>query len=137
STSVGGGSDIMSYFLTGNYSDEQGAVDPGEYKTGGFRGNFPFRPIRQLELALNSSYQRGNQQWIPDGNLANGFLLNVARGSAGNYRGSVCANTTIICRSSAAALTIGTTSKPDHYISGFAINYAPVAAWTNRLSIGY
>jgi hypothetical protein len=37
----------------------------------------------------------------------------------------------------AAALTIGTESKTDHYISGFAVNYAPVAAWTNRLSIGY
>jgi TonB-linked SusC/RagA family outer membrane protein len=137
STSVGGGSDIMSYFLTGNYSDEQGAVDPGEYKTGGFRGNFSFRPLRQLELALNSSYQRGDQQWIPDGNLANGFLLNVARGTAGNYRGSGCSNATVICMNNAAALTIGTNSRTDHFISGFAINYAPTAAWTNRLSIGF
>ena len=28
SASVGGGGDLMQYFLTGNYSDEQGAVDP-------------------------------------------------------------------------------------------------------------
>ena len=137
STSVGGGGDVMQYFLTGNYSDEQGAVDPGEYKTGGFRGNFSFRPLRQLELGLNSSYQRGDQQWIPDGNLANGFLLNVARGTAGNYRGSGCSNATIICMNNAAALTIGTNSKTDHFITGFSINYAPVPAWTNRLSIGY
>jgi TonB-linked SusC/RagA family outer membrane protein len=137
SASVGGGGDVMQYFLTGNYSDDQGAVDPGEFKTGGFRGNFSFKPLRQLELSLNSSYQRGNQQWIPDGNLANGFLLNVARGSAGNYRGSGCSSGTVICMNNAAALTIGTNSKTDHYISGFAINYAPVAAWTNRLSIGY
>ena len=137
STSVGGGGDVMQYFLTGNFSNEEGAVDPGGYKTGGFRGNFSFKPFRQLELALNSSYQRGNQQWIPDGNLANGFLLNVARGTAGNYRGSGCSSTTIICMNNAAALTIGTNSKTDHYISGFAVNYAPVAAWTNRLSVGY
>jgi TonB-linked SusC/RagA family outer membrane protein len=137
STSVGGGGDVMQYFLTGNFSNEEGAVDPGGYKTGGFRGNFSFKPLRQLELSLNSSYQRGNQQWIPDGNLANGFLLNVARGTAGNYRGSGCSSTTVICMNNAAALTIGTESKTDHYISGFAVNYAPVAAWTNRLSIGY
>jgi outer membrane receptor protein involved in Fe transport len=37
----------------------------------------------------------------------------------------------------AAALTIGTNSRTDHYISGFAVNYAPVPEWTNRLSIGY
>jgi TonB-linked SusC/RagA family outer membrane protein len=137
STSVGGGGDVMQYFLTGNYSNEEGAVDPGGYKTGGFRGNFSFKPFQQLELSLNSSYQRGDQQWIPDGNLANGFLLNVARGTAGNYLGSGCSSTTVICMNNAAALTIGTNSKTDHYISGFAINYAPVAAWTNRLSIGY
>jgi len=137
SASVGGGGDIMQYFLTGNYSDEQGAVKPGEFKTGGFRGNFSFRPLRQLELGLNSSYQRGDQQWIPDGNLANGFLLNVARGWAGNYTGSGCSNATIRCMNNAAALTIGTNSKTDHFISGFSINYAPVVAWTNRLSIGF
>jgi TonB-linked SusC/RagA family outer membrane protein len=137
STSVGGGGEVMQYFLTGNYSNEEGAVDPGGYKTGGFRGNFSFKPVRQLELSLNSSYQRGDQQWIPDGNLANGFLLNVARGTAGNYRGTGCATAGIICMNNAAALTIGTNSKTDHYISGFAVNYAPVPAWTNRLSIGF
>ncbi|HUQ80808.1 MAG TPA: SusC/RagA family TonB-linked outer membrane protein [Gemmatimonadaceae bacterium] len=137
STSVGGGGDVMQYFLTGNYSDEQGAVDPGEFKTGGFRGNFSFKPLQQLELSLNSSYQRGDQQWIPDGNLANGFLLNVARGTAGNYRGGGCSNATIICMNNAAALTIGTNSRTDHFISGFAVNYTPITGWTNRLSVGY
>jgi TonB-dependent starch-binding outer membrane protein SusC len=137
SVSVGGGSELMQYFMTGNYSDEQGAIDPGEFKTGGFRGNFSFRPLRQLEFGLNSSYQRGDQQWIPDGNLANGFLLNVARGTAGNYRGSGCSSAADVCMNNAAALTIGTNSRTDHFISGFSMNYAPVEAWTNRLSIGY
>ena len=137
SLSVGGGGDLMQYFMAGNYSGEQGAVDPGEYKTGGFRGNFSFRPFRQLDLALNTSYQRGDQTWVPDGNLANGFLLNVARGTAGNYRGSGCSSAVTICMNNAAALQIGTNSRTDHFISGFTINYAPVEAWTNRLSIGY
>jgi TonB-dependent starch-binding outer membrane protein SusC len=137
SASVGGGGDLMQYFMTANYSGEQGAVDPGEFKTGGFRGNFSFRPLRQLEFGLNSSYQRGDQQWIPDGNLANGFLLNVARGTTGNYRGSGCSSAVTICMNNAAALTIGTNSRTDHFISGFSVNYAPVDAWTNRLTIGF
>jgi len=135
--SVAGGSDVAQYFLAGNLSDEEGALETNEYTTGGFRGNFSFRPFQKLELALNSSYQRGDQDWVADGNLANGFLLNVARGTAGNYRGSGCATAGVICMNNNAALTIGTKTKTDHYISGFTINYAPVEAWTNRLSVGF
>ncbi len=51
SSSVAGGGDIMQYFMTGNFSDEQGAIETSDYKTGGFRGNFSFRPVRQLEFA--------------------------------------------------------------------------------------
>ena len=138
SASVGGGGDVMQYFLTGNFSDEEGAVDPGEFKTGGFRGNFSFKPLSQLDLSLNSSYQRGDQQWVPDGNLAIGFLLNVARGSNGNYKGGTgCSASATFCLNNAASLTTGTNSRTDHFISGFALNYAPVTAWTNRLSIGF
>ncbi len=137
SASVSGGGETAQYLLSGNLSDEQGALESNEYTTGGFRGNFSFRPFQQLELQLNSSYQRGDQDWIADGNLANGFLLNVARGTAGNYRGSGCAAGTAICMNNEAALTIGTKTRTDHYISGFTLNYAPVTAWTNRLSVGF
>lgn len=137
SLSVGGGSETTQYFLAGNLSDEEGALESNEYTTGGFRGNFSFRPWQGLEIGLNSSYQRGDQDWIADGNLANGFLLNVARGTAGNYRGPGCSTTTIICMNNDAALQIATKTKTDHYISGFTLNYAPVEAWTNRLTIGY
>ncbi|MCC7324810.1 MAG: SusC/RagA family TonB-linked outer membrane protein [Gemmatimonadaceae bacterium] len=135
--SVAGGSDIAQYFLAGNLSNEEGALESNEYTTGGFRGNFAFRPFQKLELSLNSSYQRGDQDWIADGNLANGFLLNVARGTAGNYRGAGCVQTGIICMNNNAALTIGTKTKTDHYISGFTMNYSPIEAWTNRLSVGF
>jgi TonB-linked SusC/RagA family outer membrane protein len=135
---VGGGGDVMRYFLNGNFSDEQGAIDPGQYRTGGFRGNFSFRPLRELELALNSSYQRGDQTWVPDGNLANGFLLNVARGTGGNYKsGTGCSSSATFCMNNAEALAIDTKSYTDHFISGFTVNYAPIEAWTNRLTIGF
>jgi TonB-linked SusC/RagA family outer membrane protein len=137
SLSVGGGSDLMQYFMATNYSGEQGAIDPGEFKTGGFRGNFSFKPLRQLDLALNSSYQRGDQTWVPDGNLANGFFLNVARGTGSNYRGSGCSSNVTICLNNGASLQIGTNSRTDHFITGFTLNYAPTDGFTNRLSIGY
>ena len=135
--SVGGGGDLMQYFMSGNYSDEEGAVEPSQYKTGGFRGNFSFNPWRQLELALNSSYQRGDQDWVPDGNLANGFLLNVGRGTSGNYRGSGCSAGITICAANGDVLNIETTTRTDHFISGFTLNYSPLVAWSNRLTVGY
>ena len=136
-TSVGGGGDNMNYFMAANYSDESGAIEPSQFKTGGFRGNFAFSPWRQLEFALNSSYQRGDQQWVPDGNLANGFLLNVGRGSAGNYRGTGCSTGITICAANGDILNIQTTTRSDHFISGFTVNYSPLTAWTNRLTVGF
>jgi TonB-dependent starch-binding outer membrane protein SusC len=135
--SVAGGGDVAQYFLAGNLSNEEGAIESNEYTTGGFRGNFSFRPFQRLEVQLNSSYQRGDQDWIADGNLANGFLLNVARGTAGNYNGAGCTDAGIICKNNAAALSIGTKTKTDHYVSGFTLNYSPIDAWTNRLSVGF
>lgn len=137
SASVAGGADLMQYFMAGNFSDEEGAIDPSDYKTGGFRGNFSFRPWRGLELGLNSSYQRGDQQWVPDGNLANGFLLNVARGTNNNYKGSGCSSAVTICTVNGKTLDIETTTRTDHFISGFTLNYSPTDPWTNRLTIGY
>jgi TonB-linked SusC/RagA family outer membrane protein len=137
SASVGGGSEVMQYQLAGNVSDEGGVLETSRYRTGGFRGNFTFRPTSTLEIQLNPSYQRGNQQWIADGNLANGFLLNVARGTAGNYRGGGCTSAVTVCMNNRAALDINTTTKTDHYISGLALNYAPTEWWTNRLTVGF
>ena len=90
STSVAGGGDVMQYFMTGNFSDEQGAIETSDYKTGGFRGNFSFKPLRQLEFALNSSYQRGDQAWVPDGNLANGTPNGCRIWDAYNAHGIAC-----------------------------------------------
>jgi TonB-linked SusC/RagA family outer membrane protein len=137
SASVSGGTDVTQYFFSTNLSDEEGALETSRSRSGGFRGNFSFRPFPRLELSLNPSYQRGNIDWVPDGNLANGFLLNVARGTAGNYRGAGCTTAVTVCMNNAAALSITTTTKSDHFISGFGMNYNPTDAWSNRLTIGW
>ena len=137
SASVSGGTELTRYFLSTNVDDEEGALETSRNRTGGFRGNFSFRPFPSLELSLSPSYQRANVNWVPDGNLANGFLLNVARGTAGNYRGSGCSTSVTVCMNNAAALTIQTTTKRDHFISGFGLNYNPIDAWTNRLTVGF
>ncbi len=135
-TSVAGGSEAMQYYMGANLSDDEGAIPTSRNTTGGFRGNFTFRPRANLELGLNSSYQRGKVQWVPDGNLANGFLLNVGRGLAGNFRGAGCATGITNCMANINTLLIQTFTRSDHYISGFSVNYSPIEDWTNRLSVG-
>ena len=88
-------------------------------------------------MGLNSSYQRGKVQWVPDGNLANGFLLNVARGLAGNYRGPGCSDRHHQLHGERQhAVDRRRSRERDHYISGLSINYSPIESWTNRLSVG-
>ncbi len=135
-TSVAGGSDVMQYYMAGNLSDEEGAIPTSRNTTGGFRGNFSFKPRPNLDIGLNSSYQRGKIQWVPDGNLANGFLLNVGRGLAGNFRGGGCATGITNCMSNVDVLLIQTFTRSDHYISGLSVNYSPIESWTNRLAVG-
>jgi TonB-linked SusC/RagA family outer membrane protein len=135
-TSVAGGTEAMQYYMGGNLSDEEGAIPTGRATTGGFRGNFSFRPRPNLEIGLNSSYQRNKVQWVPDGNLANGFSLSVMRGLAGNYRGPGCSTGITNCMANVDALAIQTFTRGDHYISGLSLNYSPIEAWTHRLSVG-
>jgi TonB-dependent starch-binding outer membrane protein SusC len=134
--SVAGGTDLMQYYMAANLSDEEGAIPTSRNTTGGFRGNFSFRPLSTVEIGLNSSYQRGKVQWVPDGNLANGFLLNVGRGLAGNFRGGGCAQGITNCMANENTLLIQTFTRSDHYISGLSVNYTPVENWTNRLAVG-
>jgi len=137
SGSVRGGTSNMRYFVSGNFQEEEGAIQAGENRDGGFRGNFSFFPSPKLELTLNTAYTKRNLSWVPDGNLANGFLLNVGRGPFGNFKGGGCAPTTHVCLANAEIFRLTTDTRSDHYITGFTINYIPHASLTNRLIIGY
>ncbi len=137
SASVAGGTDVARYFLSGNRSSEEGAVAPNELIEGGLRGNFSFRPVQSLELALNSSYQKRRQHWIPDGNYAQGFMLNVGRGYANNYKGTGCSTTAQFCLANAEVLRQAPITRGDHYITGLTLNHTANDALSNRLSVGY
>jgi TonB-linked SusC/RagA family outer membrane protein len=135
--SVRGGSETLRYFLSGNFQEEEGAIQVGENKDGGFRGNFSFFPSPKLELTVNSSFTKRVLSWVPDGNLANGFLLNVGRGPNGNFKGGGCSTTANVCLANAEIFDLTTDTRTDHFITGFTINYVPFASLVNRLTVGY
>jgi TonB-dependent SusC/RagA subfamily outer membrane receptor len=101
SASVRGGGGNLRYFLSGNFQEEEGAIQAGENKDGGFRGNFSFFPSPKLEITVNSAFTKRNLTWVPDGNLANGFLLNVGRGPNNNFKGGGCSAAADVCLATA------------------------------------
>jgi TonB-dependent SusC/RagA subfamily outer membrane receptor len=139
SLAVRGGSDAMSYYLSTNYDDNPGVVNPSDAKNGGFRGNFSFTPAKNLMLNLNSSYERKYIRWLPDGNLANGMTLNVMRGPFNNFKGGKgeCTGITITCVTNGYILAQDIENNGDHFVTGVTLNYSPVTAFTNRFNIGF
>jgi TonB-dependent starch-binding outer membrane protein SusC len=137
SGSVRGGAQNVRYFLSANVGEEEGALRVGGLKDGGFRGNFGFNPISSLDFQINSSYTRRNLEWVPDGNLANGFLLNVGRGPNNNFKGGGCSAQAQVCLANAEIFKLTTESTSDHFITGFTVKHTPSASLTNRLTLGY
>jgi TonB-dependent starch-binding outer membrane protein SusC len=138
-TSVRGGGESMTYFLSTNYNSEEGVIQANRARDGGFRGNFSFTPGSKLVIALNSSYNKKLINLIPDGNLANGFLLNVARGPSNNFKGGKgeCVGVTMTCVTNRYILDQEIGNDSDHFITGFTINYSPTARFTHRVNIGW
>jgi TonB-dependent starch-binding outer membrane protein SusC len=140
--SVRGGSQKVSYFVSGNYGDVRGILPTQRSKDGGFRGNFGFFPIDQLQLLVNTAYTRRNTRWAGDGNNSEGFLLNVGRGWRGYMqggKGDQCAAVTgdTVCITNGAVFDQTLTTRSDHYLSGVSLNYAPNAHLSNRLAVGW
>ncbi len=103
--SVRGGTETTNYFLSARFGVEDGVVDapsqipdppqsdeltpyfgreePQQLKSFAVRGNFGFSPRDNLTIQFNSAWSHRDIRSIPDGNNAEGFLLNVTRGLAG------------------------------------------------------
>jgi TonB-linked SusC/RagA family outer membrane protein len=138
SASVRGGGEGMRYFFSGNFADEQGAIPQSGVRDGGFRGNFSFNPAPKVDFTLSVGFTKRELEWVPDGNLANGFLLNVARGPGGNFKGGGCPDPApVVCVRNGDIFALDAFTRSDHFITGFTVNYAPWARLTNRFTVGY
>src|SRR5207244_1577607 len=104
---------------------------------------FSFTAAKNLILSVNSAYNRNEIQFIPDGNLANGFMLNVNRGRSGNFKTGrlgecdkyITRDT--ICVANEYLFEQEPTSSQDHFISGLTLQWSPVAEFSNRFAVGY
>jgi TonB-dependent SusC/RagA subfamily outer membrane receptor len=139
SLNVRGGGESMTYYLSGNFNDEAGVIRTNDAKDGGARGNFSFTPARNLSIAVNTSYNRKFIDWLPDGNLANGFTLNVMRGPNGNFKGGKgeCVGVTMVCVANRYVLDLKTTNNADHFVLGGNLQWSPITSLTNRFNVGF
>ena len=127
--SVRGGGQGMNYFVSANYGDERGVVDTGTdvqqgQESWGLRGNFGFKPTDALDLNFNTFYSHKNIDWLPDGNNAEGFALNIMRGTndyTGDRDGDI--------------VDMRMSSLNDHFMMGTNIIYNP-SVTNHRLNAG-
>ncbi|HET6680846.1 MAG TPA: SusC/RagA family TonB-linked outer membrane protein [Gemmatimonadaceae bacterium] len=139
---VRGGSQNVTYFVSGNFGDVDGILPTQNSKDGGFRGNFAFLPLDALQFQLQTSYTRRDTRWVGDGNNAEGFLLNVGRGPF-NYmkggKGEDCANVAadVTCVTNGYVFDQDLLTKTDHFLSGFTVNYTPIPNLSNRFAVGW
>ncbi len=136
--SVKGGKEDIDYYVSGNFSDEQGIIKgAGGTAGGGLSANFGFRPIDGLDLRLSTALTRRNTDWLPSGDNGDGFLLNVSRGFGSNFTGAVGCDTGVTCTQNGRILDMTNASKATHFITGLSVEYKPGDRISNRFTVGY
>ena len=146
--SVRGGAERMNYFMSASWGDERGVFDteacglddqgarvcgadagytnPNQgQQTYSLRGNFSFSPLDELDIRFNTFYSHKDIDWLPDGNNAEGLLLNVFRGGS-DYTND----------EDGKALTMKLNQLNDHFVTGVNMLFNPGSGMSHRLNAG-
>ncbi|HKL15511.1 MAG TPA: TonB-dependent receptor, partial [Balneolaceae bacterium] len=139
SLNVSSGVENFTYYVSGEFEDEQGVINGGGGTQGiGFRGNFKFTPLEDVSITYNSFYNQNNTDWVPSGNNGDGFVLNATRGPGGNFSGaSGCDDPDVICVNNGEILESDNNSVREHFINSLVLESTKGEGLTNRLTFGY
>jgi outer membrane receptor for ferrienterochelin and colicin len=127
---VNGGSSSFKYAISGNYMDEEGVLPTSRAREGGFRANFTFRPTSTLTMQFTNLFSNSTVRWVPEGNRATSFVLNVARGPANQPK---------IDGQPANGLILDSKSidYKKHFVTGMTLTHQPSPNFSQRLTVGY
>jgi TonB-dependent starch-binding outer membrane protein SusC len=75
--SVSGGTEGSTYYLSGNWNDEQGIIRSTGYQRYGARARLTQRLSNWLELGVNGSYLRTRTDLVPEGEQTQGILTSI------------------------------------------------------------
>ena len=134
--SVRGGVERMNYFMSARWGAEEGVFDTGIDQNGdarptqgqeswNLRGNFSFAPGEDLDIRFNTFYAHRDVTWVPDGNNAEGLLLNVFRGGS-DYTND----------EDGKLLDMDITNVNDHFTSGVNLIWNPTESMNHRVNAG-
>jgi len=129
--SVRGGSDNLTYFISGSFSDEQGIVDTQYSEGWSVTGNFELEILEGLTASWINTYRRQESQFVGDSNNRHGYILNVMRLDKGYNPGS---------RENDWVLEQELTADVDNFISGVSLDHTlgdPLDGLNNQLRLGY
>jgi TonB-linked SusC/RagA family outer membrane protein len=142
--SVRGGAGGLTYFVSGNYGDEEGTLPTQRARLGGMRANLDFSPREDLKIQLNSALSMRDLAFVEDGNSLRGFLLNVGRGYSGNYLARAgderCAGlaSDVTCFTNEYIwIDAHNTTRTDRFTTGLVIQHDASESLTNRLNVGW
>jgi len=124
--SARGGTGTANYFVSGKWSSEEGIISPQGSDRYAIRGNFGFNPTKNLNIKVNNSYSRRDIVWLPDGNNAEGFLLNSLRGPRGYTPNG----------DDSEVLEMSLNTTVDHFTSSLAFNWSPTSSVNQSLTLG-
>jgi TonB-dependent SusC/RagA subfamily outer membrane receptor len=123
--SVQGGTEVP-YYFSASWGSQEGNIDPQGATDLSLRANFRFEPLPNLSIRANNMFTRRTITWIPDGNNAEGFLLNVMRGDHDNTPD----------HDDSVLLDMDLDQMIDHFIIGANVTWTPSAKLSQRLNIG-
>ncbi len=134
--SVRGGTERMNYFMSGRWGNEEGVFDTGVNENGdarpaqgqetwNLRGNFSFAPTDAMDVRFNSFYSHRFVQWVPDGNNAEGLLLNVFRGGV-DYTND----------EDGKLLDMDISNINDHFTTGVNVLWSPMEGMNHKVTAG-
>lgn len=128
--SVAGGGQALQYFVSGQFDSNEGVLPLDLEDKVGIRGNFTFTPIPNLNVQLNSAYNRTDITGTPAGNNAQGLTLNAFRRERNYFSNG---NPDSVRK----VLDQDVTTRIDRFVLGATVNFDPTSEWTNRLTVGY
>ncbi len=137
--SLSGGIDQFSYYVSGNFQDEQSVLEgAGGHSNVGLRSNFRFFPVDDLSLSLNTSYNNSSTDWVPAGNNADSFYLNVTRGNGGLFTGAEgCDDDDVTCVGNGEILNMINTTDNEQFVTSISAEHNYANLLNNRVTIGY
>ena len=129
--SARGGGDNYSFYVSGNYANEQGVLYNNFANRRSIRSNFAFNPSPKLDFTVNFGFTNQHIRLPKNDDDANGIMFNAMLyrpGRANPWGNNLTPDT---------ANMYDNETNANQWLVGTTVNYRPFDWFKNRLTVGY